>query len=134
MMSNDIYNDATDTNQPHDENAELERLLAQYGGRDNGLYLSKDRIKEIASSDEDAEKRQLAGRLLHLQDCIARLSVINGLSLKNPSPENNVLNPLDHLDEFWQLHSKPVVFFDHGRLLRLEDIQDKPDTSATTES
>lgn len=32
MMSNDIYNDATDTNQPHDENAELERLLAQYGG------------------------------------------------------------------------------------------------------
>lgn len=61
---------------------------------DSALYLSNERIEEIASTDSDAEKRQLAGRLLNLQRYRDNTSVLHALSFKHQSG-CYPLNPLD---------------------------------------
>ena len=73
---------------------ELAQLLANLEITDSALYLSNERIEEIASTDSDAEKRQLASRLLNLQRYRDNTSFLHALSFKH-LPGCYPLNPLD---------------------------------------
>ncbi|MGI1543634.1 hypothetical protein [Escherichia coli] len=80
--------------QSSNKDDELAQLLANLEITDSALYLSNERIEEIASTDSDAEKRQLAGRLLNLQRYRDNTSVLHTLSFKH-QPGCYPLNPLD---------------------------------------
>ena len=86
----------------YDEDPDLVQLLVRLGVGDNDQYLTNARIEEIASSDTDEEKRQLATRLLQLQLYAERLSAIRAENFKQVPGGDNTLNPIYPLDEFWQ--------------------------------
>ncbi|EON4441723.1 hypothetical protein ACLIKM_001500 [Escherichia coli] len=91
------YNHADEVkkeSQSCNKDGELAQLLANLEITDSALYLSNERIEEIASTDSDAEKRQLAGRLLNLQRYRDNTSVLHALSFKH-QPGCYPLNPLD---------------------------------------
>lgn len=88
--ANEVKKDSQSCNKDDD----LAQLLVNLEITDSALYLSNERIEEIASTDPDAEKRQLAGRLLNLQRYRDRTSVLHALSFKI-LPNFNPLNPLD---------------------------------------
>lgn len=93
-MSNE-ESKAVSANEP---DPELARLLTELGINTDGLYLSKERIEEIAATDQDEEKRQLACRLLQVQEYAKGLSYLQILRGKS-GLGNNILNPFDPLDE-----------------------------------
>ena len=89
-MNNEKGNDEP----AHDQDAELTRLLRKFGMTSDGLYLSNERIKEIAATDADEEKRQLAWRFLQAHEHAQSLSFLKYLTHKLV-PGGNVMNPFD---------------------------------------
>lgn len=83
----------------YDEDPDLVQLLVRLGVDDNDQYLTNARIEEIASSDADEEKRQLAARLLQLQLYVKSIMAIRAYGFKHKPGGDNILNPLDPLDE-----------------------------------
>ncbi|AYN25561.1 hypothetical protein D8682_00335 (plasmid) [Buttiauxella sp. 3AFRM03] len=97
-MNNEERKDVPAGHAEHDQDAELTRLLTGLGINSDGLYLSKERIEEISATDADEEKRQLAWRLLQMQQYAQGLSYLRFLTTKH-APGANIFNPLDPLDE-----------------------------------
>jgi molecular chaperone GrpE (heat shock protein) len=109
-MTNDTRKEATATEAVLNREAELTQLKDKLGVHDDGLYLSKERIQEIADdAKEDAEKRQLASRLLEVQDALKRVSAIHLISFKHAPFGDNIFKTLDPLNE--------------SRLVRFRDLQ-----------
>lgn len=84
-MSNDIQNEQPATAPDDQEDNELKLLLAELGIDDTAL-MNDARIAEIASADPDAEKRELAERLLQLQLYVKKSLAIGRLSFKTTPP------------------------------------------------
>ena len=99
-MNNDTGKEVTATEPVLNREAELTQLIDKLGGHDDELYLSKERIQEIADdAKEDAEKRQLACRLLEVQEALKRVSAIHLISFKHAPFGDNIFNTLDPLNE-----------------------------------
>lgn len=92
----------------HDLDADLAKLLAEAGLSPGDGFLSSKRIEQIAATDTDEEKRQLAERLLNMQNYAKSLANLKFFTHKH-APGCNVFNPLAPLAE--------------GRLVRLSDLQ-----------
>ncbi|EOR7867408.1 hypothetical protein FYL99_RS20255 [Escherichia coli] len=97
-MNKETRQDVPATDPVQDLDAELAQLLTEAGIGSDGLYLSNERIKAIAATDADEEKRQLASRLLHMQTHAQTLSYLRSLTGKS-GVGGNIFNPLDPLDE-----------------------------------
>lgn len=89
-MSNENRNEGTQpVNEAHSDfrpgsdDEEMVQLLTRLGVSDSGLFLSNERIAEIADSDADEEKRQLAARLLELQLYAKSITAIHTLNFKH---------------------------------------------------
>lgn len=115
-MSNDIQNEQPATAPDDQEDNELKLLLAELGIDDTAL-MSDARIAEIASADPDAEKRELAERLLQLQLYVKKSLAIGRLSFKTTPPRSYVFNPVEPLDK--------------SQFVFLSDLKNKSDTSGS---
>ena len=91
-MNNVKSNDEQANDTAHEQDADLTRLLTEAGINSEGLFLSNERIEEIAATDADDEKRQLASRLLNMQKYAQGLSYLRILKGKGVQGDN-IFNP-----------------------------------------